>query len=250
MENFWSSLSKWFNEKANSPLYWTYLFFFIVWNWKIFQIIFLEDSSLFDKPRVEYIENYYYLYPTGQIILDTFLSFLYRSIPPAVLTVISIKWLPIIHSWAFDIYTDNLLARKESYRKKELEYESREVKLKKKEATVKTKIFKQEEAINAVKSDEERISEEISNTKDKSLLRGFQGLVKVIYSGGGALAVSDFNALRNELVDNYQAILAFAGTRDLIITTERSYGQSKTAHIELTEKGKLFSRVLSERDII
>jgi hypothetical protein len=250
MENFWSSLSKWFNEKANSPLYWTYFFFFIIWNWKIFQIIFLEEASLFNTPRVEYIENYYYWHPTGQIALDIAVAFLPRSIPPAILTFLSIKYLPWIHSWAFDIYTDNLLARKESYRQKELDSDNRMAKLKRREASVKTRISKQEEVINAVKSEEDKVVEEISKITDRSLLTGFQGLVRVIYSEGGALAVNDFETLRRSLPGSHSEVLSFAGVRDLIVTTERSYGQSKIGHIELTEKGKLFSKVLSDNNIV
>ena len=120
MDGFWSSLSKWFNEKTSSPLYFTYIGFFIAWNWKFFQIIFLENENLFLTPRIEYIKSklifhtplYSKISERLNIPIDWLLNTAWHILPPAIFTYLAIVYLPKVHKWALDKYLESRFERK------------------------------------------------------------------------------------------------------------------------------------------
>ncbi len=119
MDGFWTSFSNWFNEKTSSPLYFTYTGFFIAWNWKFFQIIFLESETLFKTPRIEYIDSHLYIHVHPW--LDFILNPAWHVIPPAILTYSAIVHFPHIQKWAFDVYLNNRSDRKRMFLTKKLE---------------------------------------------------------------------------------------------------------------------------------
>lgn len=240
MGEFLASFSKWLQEKVSSPLYWTYFGFFVAWNWKFFQIVFLEDPSLFHAPRVEYLDSLLFT-PSEVQFFDWLINVLWHVIPPAGLTYVAIIWLPHLHKWAFDKYITNHFERKVLFQERKAEYEKKMAKLIKQEASSKKERVEQEEIIRKTKTQEEVWEEEFEKVKSIESLYGFQKLVSEIYRQGGLL--------RADTVSNTMpsSIVVFAGTYDLTEIVDKKWGSSNLQFIKLTEKGKYFSRLFSEK---
>ena len=243
MNDFWSSFSKWFGEKANSPLYWTYFGFFVAWNWKFFQIIFLEDANLFTAPRVEYL-NTLLVSPFEILVVDWFINLAWHVVPPALLTYIAIVYLPRLHKWAFGIYLVHHFDRKTMFQEHKANYEKKMAKLTKQEAVAKKARVEQEQIIERTKTQEEKWRDEFEQIKRPDLLNGFQRLVGIIYQHGGVLYAYQ---IEDSSLNNASTIVAFAGTNDLINTEKRESGSTL---IQLTDKGKYFSRLLSDKGMV
>ncbi len=242
MSEFWSSFSKWFSEKASSPLYWTYFGFFIVWNWKFFQIIFLEDSGLFKAPRVEYLNTLLFS-PFNISAVDGLINILWHTLPPVLFTYIAIVYLPRLHKWALGIHLVHHFERKAMFQEHKAEHEKNMAKLTRQEAVAKKERVVQEKIIERTKTQEEKWQEDFEQIKRPDLLNGFQSLVGAIYRQGGVLYAHQVEGS----LSNSSAIMAFAGTNDLIDTEKRESGSPL---IKLTDKGKYFSRLLSDKGII
>ncbi len=180
MNELWSSFSKWFEERANSPLYWSFIFFFVTWNWKFFQIIFLEHESLFSKPRSEYIDSLQ-IAMTDSLFVNWVLNFGWHIIPPLVMTYFAIVYLPKFNKWAFDIHLTHYFERNALYQTKKAKHEEEMAKLVKQEAEAKKERVVQEGIIEKIKSPEEKWKEELEQVKRQDLLIGFQKMVAIIY---------------------------------------------------------------------
>ncbi len=240
MSEFWSSFSKWFQDKANSPLYWTYFGFFVVWNWKFFQIVFLENASLFSSPRIEYL-NSLHITLFRNNIFDWSVNTLWRIVPPIGFTYASIVWLPTLHEWAFKIYLTHHFERKLLFQERKVAYEEKLAKLVKQEAVAKKERVEQEQVIEKTKTQEEKWQDEFEKIKDQSTLENFKILVTAIFRAGGVLSTHN---LQNAVPSS---TIAFAGVYNLTQIVDRQYGSSPLPFIELTDKGKYFSRLLSEK---
>ena len=124
MNEIWSSFSKWFNENTSSPLYFTYIAFFIAWNWKLFQIIFLENASLFSQPRIEYIteELNFHIGWAGAFspVINWIFDIGWHLLPPVGLTYAAIVWLPYIQKWALEKYLEGSFERKRIFEIKKM----------------------------------------------------------------------------------------------------------------------------------
>ena len=250
MDGFWSSLSKWFNEKTGTPLYFTYIGFFIIWNWKFFDLIFLENSSLFTTPKIEYIDsNLYFNVITNGVpiwlinVLNPILNFSYHVLPPAFLTFLSILYLPKIQKWALEKYLDSSFERKQIFAKKQLGYNNWKLSLEKEKeetlgkiAEVKQKQVKQEKIIRQTTSTEEKWIEEFESIKSHPLFLRFREITNIVYRNGG-LTHQIINSSWQRIIQ--PDILAFADTRGLIDITYGSSSQT-TEKVSFTEKGKFF----------
>ena len=255
MEAIWSSFSKWFNEKTASPLYFTYIGFFIMWNWKFFQIIFIEDSSLFTHPKIEYIyENLYLNLYTTKIpfwlinIFETIINIGWHLIPPAIFTILAILYLPKAQKWALKKHLDTLFERKRIFETKQREYSKWLLDSEKDKrdtleqiAEVKKDQEEQKEIIEKASSPEEKWESEYQQMKYHPLFSNLELLIHAVYKNGGRTH-EILNNQWQKLIN--PALLAFADTRGLI-KLEGSGSQEK---ISFTEKGKfIISRYLEEK---
>ncbi len=241
MDGFWSSFSKWFNEKTGSPLYFTYIAFFITWNWKFFQIVFLESPSLFTTPKIEYISSHL-PFSTGQwIVLDWILNTSWYIIPPAIFTFLAILYLPILHKWALEKYLNSHFERKELFETRQRKYNEWQLSLEKEKAetlgkivTVKKRQLKQTAEIKKSTSKEEQWEEEFESIKGSALyIAGMSQLSNIIYNKSGK--TRQFNGTDYSLLIGSE-ILALADSKGLINIS----GERGTEKIELTEKGRFF----------
>lgn len=248
MEGFWESASRWFNEKTSSPLYFTYVTFFIVWNWKFFQVVFLEDATLFNTPRIEYIESnldFYFVLPwVWQWISEAcviLVNILWHVLPPVLFSYFSIKYLPLVHKWAFGIYVNNHFARKSVYRTANLEYEKGKTSNLQKVADEKQKQVKQRNIIEKSQTQEERWLEDYESFKRSNIFQKFQQLINVVYTNGGRTGEYVGSSFRRNIDTD---ILAYVHAKGLIDLS----GQGSKEIVEFSEKGKYFvDKYLSER---
>ncbi len=243
MTEFWASASKWFSEKTSSPLYFTYIGFFIVWNWKFFQIIFLESADLFYSPKIEYIENTLYFHSglTYQFvpIIDWILNFAWHLIPPAALTYFAIVYFPYIQKWALEKYLGNRFERRRMFETKQREYdewilaqEKERTKTTKSLAVEKKTQVEEKKKIEKNVTDEERWEAEYKKQLGTLLNKGFADVLRTIYKEDGEII--DYSGSRNL----GPGPLGFADANGLIEFGKGAHGDK----IKLSEKGRFFAR--------
>lgn len=241
MDGILSSFSKWFSEKTSSPLYFTYIGFFIAWNWKFFQIIFLESETLFYFPRIEYLSNLEW-HPSGAVALDWLVNVIWRMFPPAIFTYFAIVYLPKLHKWALEKYLDSRFERKRIFELKQREYdewllnkERQRSKILEDIAATKEKQFLVEKKIEKAMSNEERWELEYEKFEKNKLFYKFKQIIETIYIHKGYI---ESGMERHANAD----ALAIADTWGLT-----TYVGGNHNHIELTEKGKIFAKLYLEK---
>jgi len=254
MDGFWSSASKWFNEKTSSPLYFTYIGFFIAWNWRFFQIIFLESENLFSAPRIEYIKSklffsthLYSIIPGWlHIFIDWLLNTAWHILPPVTFTYLAIVHLPRFHKWALDKYLESRFERKRMFEIKKFEHDKWLLNREKLHsqtleniASVKERQSKVEERIQKTMTDEERWELEYQEFEKIPTFFKFRQIIETIYKYGGFIETTEnFEPIRHADAGSF----GMADTRGLI-----SYiGDSRNA-IELTKKGKFFAKMYLDK---
>lgn len=252
MDGFWSSASKWFNEKTSSPLYFTYIGFFVVWNWKFFQIIFLESDSLFSSPRVEYVySNLWLNFPLNfrvpiwlNIPIDFIINFAWHTIPPAFFTYLAIVYLPKLHKWALDKYLESVFERKRMFATKKfeddkwlLDQEKIHSQTLENIASVKEEKLKTEERIKKTMTDEEKWELEYQKFEKNPSFYKFKQIIETIYKYDGIIDEGYGVAHHADT-----GALATADTRELI-----THSGSNRNTIELTKKGKFFAKMYLEK---
>jgi hypothetical protein len=230
MSEFWSSFSKWFSEKASSPLYWTYFGFFVAWNWIFFQVIFLEDASLFTRPRIEYL-NALSLTPFDISAVDWVINVAWHVLPPVLFTYIAIVYLPRLHKWAFEIYLVRYFERKTMFQERKAEYEKKMTKLTKQEAVAKKERAEQEKIIERTKTEEEKWDIEYEKFENGNYQVRFQHVLDCIYEHRG-ITYNSYNGNRYLSAED----LSLADSWGLV-----TYDQ-KESRITLTDKGKYFAK--------
>ena len=235
MEGFWDSFSKWFNEKTSSPLYFTYIAFFVAWNWKFFQIIFLEDASVFSVPRIEYMDSHFlfsfsipWAWHWIVVVCVWFVNTLWHILPPVAFAFLSIKYLPFAHKWAFDIYVENHFERKRVYREANLNYEKDKTENLKEVASEKKKQAVQKNIIAKSQTNEEVWGREYEEFKKTTFFDQFSHLKTVIYENAGLLR-SNFSS----------EMKAYCDTNGIISIKDDKFSNERAS---LTEKGKYFMK--------
>ncbi len=260
MNDFWSSLAKWFNEKTGSPLYFTYLGFYIAWNWRFFQVVFIESPSLFSGPKIEYISNFLGfsvqdLFPASWsayiFVIDWILNLAWQVIPPAIYTVAAILFLPAVHFWALRKYLDSYFARQKLFKREEKKYNDWLLKLEEeneetlaKIASTKGRQLELEAKISRTKTQDELWDEELLRLQSNPLFTRLGELVEVLYRNGGLTHKRQTNGIPIRVIS--ADVLAFADTSGLVSIQPGSSQLSEK--LTLTDKGKfVISRFLGSK---
>ncbi len=235
MEGFWDSVSKWFNEKTSSPLYFTYIVFFVAWNWKFFQIIFLEDSSLFGAPRIEYMNSHLlfsfsipWVWHWITAVCVWIVNSLWHILPPVLYTFLATKYLPLANKWAFSIHVKNHFQRKEAYRDANLNYEKGETRKLKEVVQEKQKQAVQKGILAKNQTNEEIWDKEYEELKKTVFFDQFPRLKTMIYESAGLLHGNLNSSMK-----------AYCDTNGIISIKEDKFSQEKAS---LTEKGRYFMK--------
>jgi len=219
------SISQWLKERTTSPLYGTYIFSFIIWNWEFFYVLFLQDQASLPLPKIEYIEQ--------KFLSDGwFVHFSFFLIPPVIITYIIIRWLPFLSNWAHRVYLHFYFERKNLYEETNLHNEEG-----RKRTLQQLAETKEQQAISKMKirkniTNEERWEEEYNEFAKGNIFGRFSQIIDAVYEKSGYLYVDNEG---KKPVDS--DILAGSDTRGLISFTDSGRNQ-----IDLTEKGKFFTK--------
>lgn len=257
MNEFWSSLSKWFSEKTSSPLYFTYLGFFVGWNWKFFQILFLENATLFSSPRIEYIAekipfHFGFPLPWG-FFFELIANVIWEFIPPMILTYAAIVWLPHIQKWALNEYLKGRFERKRMFEEKRREYEKWSLNQEKERdknlgelVEVKQKQARKKKDIVASLTDEERWLSEFESLKQRQNFRSALQISRdIIYQYNGHYVTQ---ARSVGAQDKYVSadVVSLLDVWGLITLKQVSTARGQ---MTLTEKGRFFLAKFVEGNI-
>lgn len=236
------SMRGWFKEKTNSPLYFTYILLAIIWNWKILYILFFESPTFFDAPRIEYLDSLQQIDLPYQFI-NWVLNTCWHILPPAVFTLLAVKYLPFINHWAHNIYLDHYFLRKELFDKKNLEYERRrtgnigEIAKEKQEQT------KSRKTIRESSTQEERWDEEFDKlSHNLNFINSLNKAIVVVYKTSGNFTTHP-ESNRTSLTYIDPESLSRLDTSGIISFSKGDYGDK----ISFTDKGKYFVSKVQDR---
>lgn len=255
MNEIFKTIWDWFKEKTSSPLYFTYIFFLIIWNWKIFYILFWEDSSLFLSPRTEYISIFEFHIPWNipvpppwtnlslNPIIDWPINTLWHILPPIIFTYFAIVYLPKLHAWAHSIHLGYFYQRKEICAKKELEYQKKytenlEIEAKEKE--------RQEQQIKKMEKTKIQLGEkwEVEFKKifsDTRNLEAIDNAATAYYKTRG-----NFYSSNKNMRDPEQITYISPGDLSRLDAFDIIKIDMAESTLEFTEKGKFFIKRLQE----
>lgn len=229
MPEFIKSITDWFKERTTSPLYSTFIFSLIFYNWKFFYILFWQSEDKLKLPRIEYVERV--ILSNESYLLHVINFFLI----PSVLTYLIIEHLPKLSIWAHKRQVSSYYEKRENYDERRLEYEKSKSDSLEKIVEEKKKQVVVEEEIKNNTTQEDRWNEEYSKLTNNQIYSKLNQIVKVIYEHGGRTRIWNTNRQSYDLYADLD-IIAFAHTNG-IIEKEGIDGQER---LTLTLKGKFF----------
>ncbi len=212
-------MAQWAKERTTSPLYGTYIFSVILWNWKFFYTLFFQDQTVLGMPKIEYVENKF----LGDGIVEHLLFFV---VWPLVTTCFIIWIMPFFSSLAHKAHLRFYFDRKNMYDAAALEYENKKSRNLQQLVRIKKEQMTNEKEIEKNLTEADLWAAEFNEFARSSIFNKFRQVIRAIYEDNGYIN-------RQFSIDT--SILAVADSRGLIkfITGPRS-------QIEFTEKGKLF----------
>ncbi len=241
MGDILASIAKWFKERTTSPLYGTFVFSVILFNWKFFYILFWQDEDKLSLPKIEYVQRNILDYQSLSTHITHFLIF------PIIITYLIVWWLPILSNWAHKKHTIFYYKRRLIIDSARLDYEKEEKnnlkslsEVKKEQAVVKKEIQKNT-------SEEERWAGELHGiTSLPKMIEAIKVAVRVVYEAAGRFT-TDYSYNGNYLVYISPDHLARLDTLGIINIIK---GDGNSDKINLTEKGKFFVKKLQNEWIV
>ncbi len=222
------SITKWVKERSTSPMYGTFIFSVILWNWKFFYVLFWQEEEKLSLPRIEYVQQNFLNSQTWPIHITFF------CVLPLVSTYIIIWWLPLLNNWVHKKHLSFYYSKKSIIDSARLDYEKKQEKNLKLISLVKKEQVEARKEINKNVSQEDRLILDFEEFKKmKSYHEVMKQIKDAIYDNNGRLmlwnGVVDVAAVTS---DN----LAVADSKKIVILSGVGDGRK----IELTEKGKFF----------
>ena len=252
MDGFWTSFSTWISEKTNSPIYFTYIGFYIAWNWTFFYILFFEDSALIGMPHIQYLAQQTDLHipmdpriPQAiSAVLDWVVKSVWSLLPPALFTYLALVYLPHLNAWAHNIYLGHYFERKEAFHTAETQFQKKTTAQLTVVAEQKEKQVSAKKRISRAQTQEEKWIDElvqyIQSDKNTQALKA--GALAVYQTDGEYTAsASDSSYARTFIPADALSRLDAA---NLIIFSKGDYGQK----MSFSDKGKFFLSELQKRE--
>lgn len=251
MEELIKSLTEWFKEKLSSPLYSVFIFAFISWNWKTFYILFFENLEQFKVTHLEYAKEFsriYFQIPYhGNFIdillhpLNWFIAIFFIFTIPAIVAYLFIWQLPKISNLAHTTHLNYEFKRKLEFHRQNTIFQGKIADEKEKEVTAITRQVIAKKEITNQLTQEEKWEIEYEKFKKNSLFFSFSSILKSIYNEEGRITIIQNSKWVRIIGAN---ILAIADSLDLISISKRDNYE----YVELTEKGKYFSKKYLEEN--
>ena len=246
MDEFWHSIANWFKEKTTSPFYGTFFMALVFWNWKIFYVLFFENTELIGRPKIEYVsENFlshfnFCLWEPLCVdwfldIIDFFLVLIFHVVPPFGIALFLIWIFPRftnrLHKKSLDFHFERQAAFRAGIVKLEQEESAGLKKIKKEveeQAKTQKEISAKKTEIKESKTKEQTWDEEFESLKTNPRFPSFEELGECIYGHYGKLySYREYD---------HRPIVPFFHSNEIV-----SFDKNN-ASIELTEKGKYFMR--------
>jgi hypothetical protein len=222
------SITKWIKERTTSPMYGTFVFSVILWNWEFFYVLFWQNDEKLSVPAIEYVQLNYILE------VSRWEHVLYFFVFPLISTYIIVWWLPIVNNWVHKKHLSFYYKKKIIIDEAKLEYEKKQEENLKIYSKIKKDQVEVKKEINKNISDEEKMLMAFNDFKNMKSYHGLMKQVKdSIYDNNGKVLEHDgINWVQHVSVDN----LAIADSKKII----NILGVGSNRRIELTEKGKFF----------
>lgn len=218
MQDFLDSFWEWYKEKTTSPLFATFVFCFVIENWKIFFTLFFQDSVIIGIPKIEYINKYFFGDQGWLLVFDYLKVFLI----PIIFTYLIIRWLPYISAWAHKLSVLHYFERKGFYDRALLDFE------KAKNVDLNMLADVKVEQANAIERIEQSTPEawerDFKVLEDRLNEVGFSNAIKQIYGEGGFVSRMP------------SSFVAFGDVNGLL-----EFNDNRSA-VSLTDKGKFFAK--------
>ena len=235
MENIFNSFGEWWREKRNSSIYFTYIFFLVLWNWKFLFLLFVEENIPKHVSSFQYAMSLHE--PVTNICWIDFLLYkCWALLVPVLLTFLAIKYLPRVNAWAHKIEGKNYFDRRLVYDEQRSEFEKQRTKFLRDIADQKEKQRKYKEDIEDQTTDKEQWQNEFAElVTDTNFVKAMSNAIDSIYYKMG-----NFNqgAFGKELLD---LLLA----RQIVAVQLRK--QSNEARLEFTPKGEEFAKMFTAK---
>ena len=172
-----NSIAKWFRERTTSPLYGTFVFSVILWNWKFFYILFWQNEEKLTLPRIEYVQRFILNNQTN------WYHMLYFLILPITSSYIIVWWLPVISNWAHKKHIEYYYDRRLIIDKARLDYEKKEKETLTSISTVKKEQIEVKKEIQKNTTEEERWDLEFENFRNSNSLLAYSNFLDEFYKG-------------------------------------------------------------------
>jgi ribosomal protein S19E (S16A) len=230
MDELAKSISTWFKEKTSNPVYFTFLLYVVICNWRVFYVLFFEDATLLTMPRIEYAERFN--------VQNRLIGLLWHFVLPTLLTFITIRYLPYVYTWAHRYYTKHHFDRLRIADEARRDFERDRARF-----LAETAGYKEQQATNTrrieqASSEEDRWYEEFNELYiDEQFVNALNTADRVIYGKTGryvtrASEVADSNGL---IIPAHLSILETIG----LITIDH-----EKRRIQFTPKGLYFVKSL------
>jgi hypothetical protein len=226
MTDIFNSIAKWFEERSTSPLYGTFIFSVILWNWEFFYILFWQSEEKLAFPRIEYVQKFIL---DQQTVWQHFLHFL---ILPILSTFVILWWLPIVSNWAHKKHLSFYYKKRLIMDEARLDYERKEKKtldsissLKKEQIVVKKEIQKNT-------TEDERWDQDYERFKKLNFAYKFQKIIDSYYKMRGF--ISDTDEINRIIFEIPEDVLAYAHSNEIVTIDQQAN------KIDMTPKGKYF----------
>lgn len=235
MENILSSFGEWWRERRSNSLYFTYVLFLILWNWKFLFLLFIEDHIPLHVSSFQYAMSLYSSI-TGTYWIDLLIYKSWALLMPALFTFLAIKYLPWVNAWAHEIELKNYFSRRLGYDEKRAEFEEKRTIFLKRIAAEKEKQKGYKDDIEEQTTEKEKWQNEFTElAKDSEFIMAMSKAIDSIYYHAG---IFNQGAFGRELLD---LLLA----RQIVVVQFRK--QVSEARLEFTPKGEEFAKMYTAK---
>ncbi len=236
MEELAKSFAVWLKERTSNPIYFTFLFYVLICSWREAYVLFFEDAALLVVPRIEYIQRF------NQ---GAYGDFMWHALVPALLTFVTVKYLPWVYTWAHRHHLKHHYERLAVADEERRNYEVSKARYVAEVAEAREQQAKDEERIQASMSEEEKWDEEFAESVvDTEFVEALNNAYRVVYGKDGHYTINkgenpDF---RMYISPKSLSILETNG----LVTLSRD-NNSRAA---FTQKGLYFLKSLREHEKI
>lgn len=243
-----NSFSDILKERVSSPVYGTFLFSFLFWNWKLIYLSFWVSEETIGISKLDYltqqmIQNGFTELSFIPLFMHPFFSWFNIVVIPIIITYFMLRYFPHIQNWAYRENLDFKKERRKNLNQHNLDIEMHHLEIRENIARKEVLVQKEEKKATEQKIEKlnkkdllekDRYSDDYNEFKKLRFYNTVSIINDVIYNQGGYSGDLD------------SKILSYWHTNDLVL-----FRKDNSNFIELTDKGKYFlKKSLSENNAV